>query len=188
MLFEPRRGIHISNQRGMGMKIRQFGHVAFRCSDLDASVAFYRDRLGFPEKFRLTYGDYIEAVRRSAETSGQPVDQAFIGKLEAKRDKIWIIYLEFGNGSFIELFDKEDATMPNPPKNENFNYLHFALEVEDIHALKEELLRKGVEIDRGPTLGVEGTWQMWTHDPDGNQIEWMQYTEASMQLIGRYTI
>ena len=170
------------------MKIRQFGHVAFRCSDLDASLAFYRDRLGFLEKFRLTYGDYIEAVRRSAETSGQPVDQAFIGKLEAKRDKIWIIYLELGNGSFIELFDKEDATTPNPPKNEHFNYLHFALEVEDIHALKEELLQKGVEIDRGPTLGVEGTWQMWTHDPDGNQIEWMQYTEASMQLIGRYII
>ena len=27
-----------------------------------------------------------------------------------------------------------------------------------------------------------------THDPDGNQIEWMQYTEKSMQLIGRYEI
>ena len=168
------------------MKIRQFGHVAFRCSDLEASLAFYRDQLGFPEKFRLTYGDYIEAVRRSAETSGQPVNQAFIEKLEAKRDKTWIIYLEPGNGSFIEPFDKEDATTPNPPKNEQFNYLHFALEVEDIHALKEELLLKGIEIDRGPTLGVEGTWQLWTHDPDGNQIEWMQYTETSMQLTGRF--
>ena len=170
------------------MKISQFGHVAFRCSDLDASLAFYRDQLGFPEKFRLTYADYIEAVRRSAETAGQPVNQAFVDKLAAKKDGIWIIYLELGNGSFIELFDKEDATVPNPPGNEKFNYLHLALEVGDIHALKEELIAKGVEIDRGPTLGVEGTWQMWTHDPDGNQIEWMQYTEKSMQLIGRYVI
>lgn len=170
------------------MKISQFGHVAFRCSDLDASLAFYRDQLGLKEKFRLTFGDYIEAVKRSAETAGEPVNQAFVDKLAEKKDKIWIIYLELGSGSFIELFDKEDATRPNPPKNENFNYLHFALEVEDIHALKAELEDKGVEIDRGPTLGVEGTWQMWTHDPDGNQIEWMQYTEKSMQLTGRYEI
>ena len=170
------------------MKINQFGHVAFRCSDLDASLAFYRDQLGFPEKFRLTYGDCIEAVKRSAETAGQSVDQAYIDRLAAKKDKIWIIYLELGNGSFIELFDRGDATTPNPPRGENFNYLHFALEVDDIHALKEELTAKGVEIDRGPTLGVEGTWQMWTHDPDGNQVEWMQYTEKAMQLIGRYEI
>lgn len=40
------------------MKIRQFGHVAFRCAELEKTVAFYRDRLGFPEKFRLTYGDF----------------------------------------------------------------------------------------------------------------------------------
>ena len=167
------------------MKISQFGHVAFRCSDLDASLAFYRDQLGFPEKFRLTYADYIEAVRRSAETAGQPVNQAFVDKLAAKKDGIWIIYLELGNGSFIELFDKEDATTPNPPNNAYFGYKHFALAVEDIHALREELMKKGVQIDSGPSYGIEGTWQMWTHDPDGNQVEWMQYTDVSMQLIGR---
>ncbi len=166
------------------MKIRQFGHVAFRCSDLNASLAFYRDQLGFPEKFRLTYADFAEAVRRSAETAGEPVNQAFVDKLNARGEDIWIIYLELGNGSFIELFDREDATKLNPPGNDSFNYLHFALEVEDIHTLQRELKEKGVEIDRGPTLGVEGTWQMWTHDPDGNQVEWMQYTEVSRQLIG----
>lgn len=178
--------IHISSRMGRDyMKIRQFGHVAFRCSDLEKSLAFYRDQLGFPEKFRLTYGDYIEAVLASAKSAGRPADEAFINKLKAKKDQIWIIYLELGNGSFIELFDKENATAPNPPKNENFNYLHFALEVEDIHALRDELISKGVSIDRGPTFGVEGTWQMWTHDPDGNQVEWMQYTPESMQLTGR---
>lgn len=93
--------------------------------------------------------------------------------------------MDLGTGSFIELFDREDATVPNPPSDEQFNYKHLALEVDDIHALKEELIRRGVEIDRGPTFGIEGTWQMWTHDPDGNQIEWMQYTETSMQLTGR---
>ena len=167
------------------MKIRQFGHVAFRCSDLERSLAFYRDCLGFPEKFRLTYGDFAEAVRRGAEESGEPVNQAFVDKLEAKRDRTWIVYLELGDGAFIELFDKEDADTFSPSGDKKFNYLHFVMEVEDIHALKVELTAKGVEIDRGPSFGIEGTWQMWTHDPDGNQVEWMQYTKDSLQLTGR---
>ena len=170
------------------MRIKQFGHVAFRCKDLNESLAFYREKLGFKEKFYLTYSDYIEAMKRSAASAGVPVNQQAIDRIFPKRDKIWIVYVELGNGSFIELFDKDEATKANPPKNENFNYRHLALEVEDIHALKAELESRGVMIDSGPTLGVEGTWQMWTHDPDGNQIEWMQYTERSMQLIGRYEI
>ncbi|MBQ2956943.1 MAG: VOC family protein [Clostridia bacterium] len=167
------------------MKIRQFGHVAFRCSDLEKSLAFYRDQLGFPEKFRLTYGDYAQAVINGAQQSGQPVNQALVDKFTAKKDRTWIVYLDLGTGSFIELFDREDATELNPPSDKQFNYKHFALEVEDIHKLKEDLIARGVAIDRGPTYGIEGTWQMWTHDPDGNQVEWMQYTDVSMQLIGR---
>ena len=32
---------------------------------------------------------------------------------------------------------------------------------------------------------MDNTWQMWSHDPDGNKIEFMQYTEKSFQLVGR---
>ena len=85
----------------------------------------------------------------------------------------------------MELFDRGSATIPCEPTGEHLNYSHVALLVEDIHAAHAELVEKGVPIDTPPKLGLEGTWQMWSHDPDGNKIEFMQYTETSWQLTGK---
>lgn len=153
------------------MRIRQIGHLAFRCRDLEKSVAFYRDALGLKEKFRLYFGDLI------GDDDGHP--------LAPRRNDTWIAYMELPGGSFIELFDAEGATEFAVPGGAQLNYQHFALVVDDVHALHAELTEKGVEVDVPPKYGIEGTWQMWTHDPDGNKIEWMQYTDSSMQLNGR---
>ena len=40
----------------------------------------------------------------------------------------------------------------------------------------------GEKIIIGPKVGVDGNWQVWTVDPDGNKIEIMQYAENAMQL------
>ena len=167
------------------MHVSRFGHVAFRCRNLKESLAFYTEKLGFSERFRLYYRDFAESQRRNAQASGKPADEAFIAKLMERADEAWIVYVAVTENVFIELFDAGDATTLNLPDNSKFNYRHFALAVDDIHALRDELLKKGVVIDSGPTYGVEGTWQMWTRDPDGNQIEWMQYTSESLQLTGR---
>lgn len=167
------------------MKVSRFGHVAFRCRNLHESLDFYCGKLGFPERFRLCYRDCAESHRRGAEASGKPADEAYIAKLMQRADDAWIVYVAVTDDVFIELFDAGEATTLSLPDNTRFNYRHFALAVDDIHALRDELTAKGVVIDSGPTYGVEGTWQMWTHDPDGNQIEWMQYTPESMQLTGR---
>ncbi|MBQ6215097.1 MAG: hypothetical protein IJJ67_06740 [Oscillospiraceae bacterium] len=34
-------------------------------------------------------------------------------------------------------------------------------------------------------MGIENTWQMWMHDPDGNPFEVMEYTPQSYQITGR---
>lgn len=101
------------------------------------------------------------------------------------RDKIRISYFDIGNRQFFELFDASSATISYVPGRDSLNYDHVSLVVDDIHAAHEELLSKGIPVDTPLQMGMEGTWQMWSHDPDGNKIEFMQYTDNAWQLIGR---
>lgn len=167
------------------MKIKKFGHLAFNCKDQKKSVAFYRDILGCSEKFSLTYGDMAESVREGAKARGIKIPEFIIKMLAKDKDRVWITYLELADGEYIELFDQKGARKKRVPNHTHLNYQHFSLIVEDIHALKEELIAKGVAIDTDISLGIDNTYQMWIHDPDGNKIEFMQYTDSSMQIIGR---
>lgn len=146
------------------MNIKELGHLSFTCRDLDMSLSFYKDVLGLEEKFTLYYDDI-----------GQKVEG----------DNRWIVYLQVTDRLFIELFNGKDANKEAVPDGTTYNYQHFALIVEDIHTAHKELLSKGAPVDEAPSLGIDGTWQMWSHDPDGNKIEFMQYTDKSYQLYGR---
>lgn len=167
------------------MKIKELGHIAFTCQDVEASIAFYRDILEFPVKFSLYYSDIVNGMKQGAKEQGVEPDPEQLARFEAIAEKPWITYVEIGRGQFLELFDAGEATVLAVPDGNQFNYQHMALVVENIHEMRDELVKKGVIIDIEPAMGMEGTWQMWIHDPDGNKIEFMQYTENSMQLIGR---
>ena len=162
------------------MKIKEIGHLAFTCADLEASIEFYRDKLGFKNKFSISYADYLEHLKKQPDANPE-----YMAYLESIKEKTWISYFEMGGGQFVELFDRGNSTIPCVPTGEHLNYSHVALLVEDIHEAHRELVEKGVPVDTPPKLGLEGTWQMWSHDPDGNKIEFMQYTKDSWQLTGR---
>ena len=147
------------------MVIKELGHLAFKCSNLEESLHFYRDILGFQEKFCLYYTD--------------------IGQSIPGEEERWIVYVQVTERLFIELFDGRGAAEHCIPNGNTFNYQHLSLIVEDIHAACSELKAKGAHVDEEPSLGIDNTWQMWSHDPDGNKIEFMQYTPQSFQLVGR---
>lgn len=163
------------------MKIKKFGHLAFNCKDQKKSVAFYRDILGCEEKFSLTYGDMAKAIKDGAEARGVKIPEFVLKSFLKDKDRTWITYVEIADGEFIELFDQKGAWIKRLTKHYHLNYQHFSIIVEDIYAVKEELVAKGVKIDTDISLGLDNTYQMWIHDPDGNKIEMMQYTENSMQ-------
>lgn len=163
------------------MRIKEFGHLAFNCRNQQKSVAFYRDILGCSEKFSLTYSDMIVSVKNS----GYKVPKFFIDILEKRKDKVWLTYMEFPDGVFVELFDQLGAFLSHKAQPLHYNYQHFALIVDDIYKTKEELVSKGVKIDTDISFGPDYTYQMWIHDPDGNKFEIMQYTERSFQMVGK---
>lgn len=163
------------------MAIAQFGHVAFNCKNLDKSVAFYRDILGCKEKFSFLYEDFIGIMKNS----DYPVPESTLKLLEKKKDKVWLTYLEIADGIYIELFDQLAAFICHKAKNIHLNFQHFAIIVDNIEETKADLISKGVIIDTDISFGPDFTYQMWIHDPDGNKIEIMQYTEKSFQVVGK---
>ena len=92
------------------------------------------------------------------------------------------VYMKLAEGSFIEIF--EDPGMGEVVNN---GILHFCLETDDLDRLTAALAERGVDFSP-KKLGVDGTWQIWLEDPDGNRFEVHQYTLDSAQHTGGVSI
>ena len=99
-------------------------------------------------------------------------------ELRKKDNEPWIVYIKVGAGQFIELF----YGGTEKPLKGNIGYNHVCLEVDDIQAVATHLRAQGVPLDHGPSQGLDLNWQCWSHDPDGNRIEFMQMNPESPQM------
>ena len=152
------------------MKFQHLAHIAFRVKDMDRALDFYCGTLGLRKVYSMTHGERLEKT-------GHEIPQG------ANYDDEWIVFLEFGDRQFIELFSALPQAEMTDYNDKHIGYLHFCLEVEDIHAAYEELTAKGANIFRPLDLGPDHTWQFWVCDPDGNRFEICQYTDASKELL-----
>ncbi len=147
-------GVSVGQTPGM---IRRLAHLCLFTDQLDRLVAFYRDGLGLPVKFRFLAQDEVP----------------------------FGAYLDCGDSTFVEIFDQAGAAKqwggtPGPLEAGN-RYGHLCFEVtglaEEVAALRD----RGIEV--GPiSTGIDGSLQAWTADPDGNKVELMEYTHGSQQL------
>ena len=128
------------------------GHMAFVTKDMEKSLHFYKDVLGFERIFDL----------------------------KDENGKDWLIYLRICDGQYIELF--YDGKIIYNPQNDNpSGFAHMCLEVCDINKVAEHLKKSGVKLDVEPLQGKDHNWQCWAKDPDGNPIEFMQIDPKSPQ-------
>ncbi|NKB36982.1 MAG: hypothetical protein GKR93_07385 [Gammaproteobacteria bacterium] len=93
-----------------------------------------------------------------------------------KENELVGVYLSIGETTFIEIIKVKK------PLSEG-NMRHFALQVDDVEETRELLMSKGVEVTE-KELGIDHTLMVTCHDPNGNFIEFHQYTDKSMQLYG----
>lgn len=159
-------------------------HIGFNCRDLEKTIKFYEDVLGCREAFTLYYGNLIpKDPERLARIPSKQLKE-----WERHKDEKWIVYLEWMDGYYIELFNEYTAHVENKidPKL-NYGYTHFAFVVDDIQEFHRSLLEKGAEeyIDILPAPALDGNYTMWFHDPEGNRVEVQQYTERSLQKSGK---
>jgi len=132
--------------------ITGYAHVAIKVSDLDRSLEFYVDKLGFPEMMRL-YND-------AGDT--------------------WLVYLRITDTQYLEIFPGAEGDRA-PGWNAN-GMNHMCLESDDVAALVQELEAAGIPLLMPLKLALDGNWQAWIEDPDGNRIELMQMDPNSLQL------
>lgn len=124
-------------------------YTMFRVSDLDRSIAFYRDALGMRE------------LRRETFTEGR-FTLVFIG------------YGDEASNAVIELTYNWDTDN----YEHGTGYGHVALEVQGIYAVSERLEKMGVNVVRAPgpmMVAPDETGEReviaFIEDPDGYRIE-----------------
>ncbi|MFD2114269.1 VOC family protein [Paenibacillus yanchengensis] len=133
--------------------IKGIGHVAFVVKDMEQSLHFYCQVLGFEKMFEIPH---------------------------PKTKEPWIVYLKVRAGQYIELF-YDGKNIPEKVEKP-IGYSHLCLEVTDIQAIASHLKEQGITLDVEPTQGVDRNYQCWATDPDGNRIEFMQMNPDSLQL------
>ena len=97
-------------------------------------------------------------------------------ELQNDEGKLWIVYLRVNDNAYIELFPKSGEA----PKNSG-SYSHLCLEVTDIENTFASVVERGAPVDSQVQTGKDGNRQAWTHDPEGNRIEFMEMAPDSLQ-------
>ncbi len=139
----------------MNLGISKIAHWALKVPDLEKSLAFYCDTLGFREMMRI---DHWEGPRKG---------------------QLLLVYLRVTDTQYVELFPNGQGAQA--PDEDTTSMHHICLQVDSIADTVAALKAGGVEIFRGPALGKDGNNQCWIKDPDGNRIEFMQMLPGNMQ-------
>jgi len=117
-------------------------HAAFICSDVDATIDFYQDLLGFPLVEIFENRDYEGSAH---------------------------LFFDIGHGNLLAFFDFPGYDHPEFHETQGgVQHLALSMAPEQFAALKERLHAAGIEY-RGPDLGVANS--VYVRDPDGLQIE-----------------
>lgn len=139
--------------------LRQLAHLNFVTNDLARIIDFYVDKLGMQIKFTL----------------------------DNQQGQQFGYYFGCGNTTFLEFFDQQMAVEvwggTVAELTAGTRYKHFCLEVTGLDEYCAKLKTRGVEVSE-ISLGMDHSRQAWVTDPDGNQIELMEYGPVSLQLTG----
>ncbi|MGW8249842.1 MAG: VOC family protein [Anaerolineales bacterium] len=145
------------------MKITGADHTSYTISDLDRSLAFYRDVLGLE---LLWQRDIDNAY--FCEIIGFPGCSVRAAHLRIP-----------GSDHRIELFEYLQPTGQKADvRTMNVGSSHISLLVDDLPAVYEELAAMGVEF-RSPPVEIthganKGGWGVYLLDPDGITVELFQ--------------
>lgn len=119
----------------------KFLHSCIRVMDLDKSLAFYKDALGFHETRRKDYPE----------------------------DEFTLVFLSDSNRNFeLELTYNYDREVPYEIGN---GYSHIAVSVDDLESSRERHINMGYEVTELMGLPGSPPRYYFITDPDGYEIE-----------------
>ncbi len=154
------------------MSFLRLSHIGICVSDLERSLGFYRDLLGFEPCARAQY-------------SGAPVDRL----LGVSGTKLRVEWLE-RDGTRLELlhFEQPAHVGAGAPRAMNaLGLTHISLRVDDLNATVQQLVQAGVRIlsDTRFENPAHGAAAVFALDPDGTRIELVQMPGEPSLLPGQ---
>jgi catechol 2,3-dioxygenase-like lactoylglutathione lyase family enzyme len=145
--------------------IRGIHHTAISTNDLDRSLRFYRDLLGFEQVFASRWEPGAEAADKITGL---------------KNSSARMVMLKAGNAC-IELFEYSSPLPhpgdPNRPACDH-GITHLCLDVRDIEAEYERLKAAGM-LFHCPPQKMGTVSATYGRDPDGNIVELLEVEDAS---------
>jgi len=146
-------------------RIKDVSHVSIAVSDMDRSIAFYRDVLGWQQLFdEHMEGESFDAITGVQGAAGRACGGR-IGSLRVE----------------LMCFNYIPATPPGP----GLGLRVLSLEVDEAGAAHAELVARGVPV-AGPPVEVHGTRMFFVLDPDGQGIEMCEYVPGGPAWGGAY--
>jgi len=131
--------------------INGVGHVAIKVKDLDRSLDYYINKLGFPEMMRLKKDD----------------------------GSVWLVYLRITDEQYLEVFPGADGD--RAPGWDANGVNHMCLTVDNIDPVLAQIKAAGLSLLLPLKTAIDGNRQAWLEDPDGNRIELMEMAPDSLQ-------
>ena len=135
-------------------------HIALSVADIERSIKFYRDLLGFELVLRLE----CPAESKLGEVVALPQCSARIAKVKS--------------GNFVlELFEYQSprGNMIAPDKTQaDHGFSHIGFASDDIRRDYERLRQQGVKFYGEPIEYRPGVWNVYFYGPDGETCELRQ--------------
>ena len=151
--------------------VQRYTHVGICVSNLERSLAFYRDVLGFEELSR-------------SDMAGKPLDQ--LNQLEGV--KVRTAFLE-RDGSRLELMQFDSPGWEGPQAARPMNQLgltHLAFRVSDLDAVCARIEAAGGGLLRPTRMDLPGpTRVIMAMDPDGTRVELLEAPGSPDAVHGR---
>ena len=147
------------------MKVEWMNHTGFVVSDMERSLAFYRDLLGLEEeRNQILEGEFI------SQLVGYPdarLHIIYLGMGDMKHSVELIQYLNPHSESVI-ISDRKDV-----------GATHLGIIVDDVDSFYEELSGKGFRFVNPPAVRTNATYPLarkgcYLQDPDGNWLELLE--------------
>jgi catechol 2,3-dioxygenase-like lactoylglutathione lyase family enzyme len=128
-------------------------HFAYEVSDLDGSIRFYTEKLGFRLQLdRIVDGNEHEAFA--------------------------ILEMDGGKLELIQALTENNEPQPFEPFSIRPHCCpHLAIQVEDLDRVVEQLKVKGIPIVHGPLEAPGVAKWLYASDPDGNVIEFCYFPD-----------
>jgi lactoylglutathione lyase len=133
------------------LTVSSIGHVAIRIKDVERTLDFYVNKLGFQEMMRMD-----------------------------REGRLWIIYLRITDDQFLEIFPDGTGERAPERETVGYNHMCLTVPdifqtERELNAAGVTITR---EVLKHP---ADNNWQCWIEDPDGHRIELMQMGEDSAQ-------